>query len=159
MRAKSNTGRYHTLLLRIQSVWVRPPCVEAGDHTTIPGNNLDNATILRIGYIYVLGVHLQRIDKYNSLSCSSLQSLSPARVPDRDPNHSGVHLLAISRLRSRPFSLQCSRPIYQPVPDVFHDPVSPKNGGLPSRPAISKRGPFSIPSLGKTPKKIPPAAG
>ena len=40
------------------------------------------------------------------------RSLSPANVPDRLPNHCGLHLPPISRLRCRPFSpLTVSRPI------------------------------------------------
>ena len=99
-------------------------------------------------------------------SASSAQAKPPraSPVPDRVPNHSGLHLPAISwlrsrpisRLYSRPFSRLCSRPISRPVPDPCHDSAPSRNRGLPSHshPAVSKREPFPIPSLLKTQKNF-----
>ena len=113
--------------------------------------------------------------------------LSPASVPARVPNHSGLHFPAISRLRYRPISWLCGRPFsrismyttdsrlcslpisrlcsrqisrtymvgftfqqyigdVRPVASTEWLPASPSH----SRPALSKRDPFPIPSLGKS---------
>ena len=112
-------------------------------------------------------------------SASSAQA-EPPQASLVIPGHSGLLLPAASRLVSRPisrlcslpFSRLCSRPISRPVPDQFHDPVPPRNRGLPSRPVnqMAFHLPVLFPSRGKQtgtfsrtvaredPKTNPPAA-